>query len=866
MSRLHFLIIFLIGVIMIKCSSGNEGQNNVPSAEELKLVFDIESNLIADDARYRASFTLENNSDVTLGNKGWAMYFTMVPRKVFPETVTGNAMIEHINGDFYRLVPLDGFILKPGESTTIKFEGEAYLVKVTDAPAGIYFVFTDDAGNEIKIFTASNYTINPFTRPEQFQRHHIEAAPIPTPEWQYNENQKVSVMDLNQLPLIIPTPKKMWQGEKRVILKNDLMIHYQEGLEFEAKNLSSQLSSLFGLNPSVMKADVGGSGIIFLGTEPSREPESYVLESSPEDGVRILGGNPAGVFYGIQSFLRLFPTDKLGDQNEEIIVPETSINDAPAFAYRGMHLDVGRNFQTKETVLKFIDALAFYKFNKLHMHLSEDEGWRLEIQELPELTQVGAFRGHTVDGGTEFLPPAYGSGGFADPDVSYGSGYYSRNDFKEIIQYAHQRHIEVIPEVNMPGHARAAIKAMENRYRRLLGEGKPEEAAEYLLNDFEDKSEYVSAQIYNDNVVCVCKESAYRFFETVVDDIIEMYAEAGVPLTTIHTGGDEVPRGVWTASPICEDFLKEHPEIEGPAGLQPYFTERAFEILDRKGLVTAGWEEIAMRFLNTGGWEPNKNLAGKKVLPYVWNSLWGNQEMAYRLANAGYPIILCNVTNFYFDLAYNRDPEEPGQYWGGLIDTKKAFEFIPYDLYKSSREDAYGQAFDRAEAFKDMPRLTEEGEKNIMGLQGELWSETIKGRDMLEYYFLPKGIGLAERAWSGQANWASISNDAKRDAKMEKDWGIFANRIGQFEMKLLDHVSGGFNYRIAPAGAIILDGKLLANHAYPGTEIRYTTDGTEPGATSSLYERPVEVQGTIKIKAFNTKGRGSRTITLVTEE
>jgi hexosaminidase len=234
--------------------------------------------------------------------------------------------------------------------------------------------------------------------------------------------------------------------------------------------------------------------------------------------------------------------------------------------------------------------------------------------------------------------------------------------------------------------------------------------------------------------------------------------------------------------------------------------------------------------------------------------------LGYRLANGGYPVVLCNVTNYYFDLAYNHHPEEPGLYWGGFVDTRKAFEFIPFDLYKSSFTNTMGQPLDQDTEFKDMERLKPEAKKNILGLQGQLWSETVKGQDMMEYLYLPKMIGLAERAWAGQPEWGSIADMGERIEAIDRDWNIFANSVGQRELPRMDYIFGGFAYRISPPGAVIQDGQLYANITFPGLDIRYTTDDSEPTIKSTLYEKPVSVTGTVKLKAFDTRGRGSRTV------
>jgi hexosaminidase len=453
----------------------------------------------------------------------------------------------------------------------------------------------------------------------------------------------------------------------------------------------------------------------------------------------------------------------------------------------------------------------------------------------------------------------------ADAEASTGTGYYTTEDFIEILRYAYERHIQIIPEINGPGHSRAAIKSMENRYYRLMSEGKTDAALEYRLTDPNDSSVYSSAQAYKDNVLCVALESVYRFYETVTNDLRAIYDKANVPFTFIHTGGDEVPRGVWVKSPECIKLLKEHPEIGDPQNLQGYFLGRLVEVLSKLNLTIGGWEEVAM-LISQEGWKPNPAFIDKKVIPFVWNSLGSNLDLGYRLANAGYPIILCNVSNFYFDLAYNADPKEPGLHWGGFVDTRKVFDFIPYDEFKSSLWDDHGQSVAPETAYRDMERLKPEAREKILGIQAELWSETLKNPDMLEYYILPKLLGLAERAWSQAPLYETIENSAVRASAVDAAWNTFANKVGVYEFPRLDYIFGGFNYRISPPGAIIKDGRLYANMDFPGFVIRYTTDGTEPDKNSEVYNKPVQVSGMVKLKAFNGKGRAGRTVQVKSNE
>jgi hexosaminidase len=350
----------------------------------------------------------------------------------------------------------------------------------------------------------------------------------------------------------------------------------------------------------------------------------------------------------------------------------------------------------------------------------------------------------------------------------------------------------------------------------------------------------------------------YRFFETALDDIIEMYREANVPFTMFHTGGDEVPGKAWTDSPICREFLKSHPEITNTKNLQAYFFDRITDIVRSRGLTVGAWEEAVMAFDEADQWYPNKQFVGRQVYPYIWNNLWGNQDLGYKLANAGYPVILCNVTNFYFDLAYNKDPREPGLYWAGFVDTKDAFSFVPYNLFLSTTHDNMGRTFNPEVDFATMERLTPQGKRNIVGVQAQIWSETInKGRDMLEYYYLPKLLGFAQRAWEGQPAWGEIADGVKRNEAMEKDWNRFVNTIGFRELPELEKFNAGYHYRIpAPGIAKTDDGKIVIIAEVPGFEIRYTTDGSEPHAGSTLYTEPLVLRANqIKAACFNRKGR-----------
>ncbi len=861
MKRIFFFLPVLL-LLLLNYNCMDQSRSTIPGSDEILVEWEFLGNT---GSQFGAIFTIENKSKIPLGNSGWDLYFNQSAPPVVEGSISADVTISHIIGEQWKMSPGKDFLLEPGQKAMIRYETRGWLIKEAQAPLAPYFVYTDSTGKELAVVPVDNYSIREFPDLARIFTPETGMA-LPDAEWVFNNNKDFSMISQEELPGIIPLPVSMEVSAEIVTLGEGLMVHHGEGLENEADHLAGMLETLMGMKPAVMASTHGGPNIILLKEEElevnGETVNSYKLESGQETGILIAGSDPAGVFYGIQSLLALVPVQYFGKVSPEIRLETFSVTDAPAFPYRGMHIDLARNYNRPETVKKLIRIMAFYKLNKLHMHLTEDEGWRLEIAELPELTEIGGYRGHTTDN-MDHLIPAYGSGPAPDPETSWGSGFLTRQEFIDILQFADRHHIEVIPEINMPGHSRAAIYAMESRYEKLMQEGRKEEAEKYRLIDPKDESVYNSAQNYNDNVVCVCKEAPYVFFETVLDDVIEMYQEAGLTLKIIHAGGDEVPRGAWEGSPICQEFIKNNPGIGSAKNLHAYFSNRLVGIIEKKELVTAGWEEIAMKQLDEGGWIPNPEMKGKKVLPYVWNSIIGNMDLAYRLANGGYPIILCNVNNFYFDLAYNQHPAETGQFWGGFVNTRKAFEFIPYDFYKSTLTDARGRLVHPDVDFRDLERLKPEAMKNIMGLQGELWSEQVKGGELLEYYYMPKMLGLAERAWSGQAEWGSIDDFDLRMEAMYTDMNRFFNLVGQQEMPRLDHIYGGFNYRLPPPGAVIKDDTLYANIDFPGLIIRYTTDGSEPGPGSKIYEGPVEVRSEVsaevKLKSFNPAGRGSRT-------
>src|SRR6059058_5685979 len=496
----------------------------------LQLRWELVGDSVANDwGASRVAFTLTNRSTKPLTSSGWAIYFNAL-HSALPGSVGSGFIIEDVIADLHRLAPAAGFAgLAPGASIRIPYL-TGLLLNRSFVPQGPYIVF--DEAKDVGV-PLNDYVALPFERPPQGAGHDPRVV---TPENQFALDSATRPIPASELPQVFPTPVEVTRGTGALHLATLPPVEAAEALKAEAAFAAEYLRPYFG---STRKA---GGPTVRLEVGPvagQASPEAYTLLVDSVQGVRIVGVSPAGVFYGLQSLRSLLPapTPRAG-----LVLPAIRVVDAPRFGYRGFMLDVARNFHPKPAVLRTLDLIARYKLNVFHLHLTDDEGWRIEIPGLPELTAVGGRRGHPPDS-DRHLPPAFGSGPAVDRP--WGSGFLSRADYVEILRYAAARHIEVIPELEMPGHARAAIRAMQAN-------------PQYRLNDPDDRSVYTSAQGYHDNVMNPVLESTYRFIERVVGDLVTMHREAGVPLRHIHMGGDEVPGGVWQGSPAVQAYLKAH--------------------------------------------------------------------------------------------------------------------------------------------------------------------------------------------------------------------------------------------------------------------------------------------------------------------
>ncbi|MDE6108917.1 MAG: family 20 glycosylhydrolase, partial [Muribaculaceae bacterium] len=434
--------------------------------------------------------------------------------------------------------------------------------------------------------------------------------------------------------------------------------------------------------------------------------------------------------------------------------------------------------------------------NVLHFHLGDDEGWRVELPALPELTAVGSRRGYTTTDEVPFLKQIYSGNGSPDATDSPANGYYTAAEFIDMLRYADSLGVAVIPEFDSPGHSRAAIMAMEHRYR-TTGD------ASLRLVEPGDTSSFTSAQAFHDNVMNPALEGPYKFWGIVLDGVKDLYAQAGVELPAVHIGGDEVARGAWNGSAAAQRLMQEK-GMTDEKQLHAHFVERVAELAAERGLKIAGWQEIAL------GHSQDYN---DKVVPVMAGvNCWTNAgDKGSRIAAAGYPLILSNVDYLYFDQTPSTHPEEPGLVWGGLVD-----EFRP--LHATVDRLCPGD---------------EEVQKNVAGISAQLFAETVRDDAMVERYIFPRILGLAERAHSVRP---TISDSAY---------------FGAITAEMARWAAEGVNFNLRQPGIIRVapEGKVEMNDAYGAGEIRYTLDGSDPTPESPLYTAPIDPAGAREVRA-----------------
>lgn len=852
LSVLLFALLFSFGV---------QAETTMTQAKLAKLADETEVKfaVVTNFDGYKAKVTFNNQSSVSLpaGKSDWKIYFHSI--RMIKTAPSAGLLVQHVQGDLHEIVPTEKFAgLPAGTSLAVTYEPNAHMVTYTDFMPRTFIHWK---GLNAEVFANTDTEdptqyVEPIVKPEQQLRHNRpDLFLVETAESRYVNYASIQDIKLEQSTRIIPKPLQVKYSRGEAVIDAKWKIRHAGRLTQEAKYLKEVLEGIIGSNLNVQADHISTvAPTIFLSVDsefkvdkkgPTLGEEGYYL-SVKDDEIHIIGGGNAGAFYGIQSLINLIPA---GSQ-QSFAISELVAVDKPRAGWRGMQYDMGRNFHGKDVTLRLIEQMARYKLNKLHLHLTEDEGWRLEIPGLPELTEIGAKRCFDL-AEEKCLLTQLGTG----PHPSgTGNGFYTKADFIEILKYAAARHIEVIPEVDMPGHARAAIKAMEARYRKLAAQENMSEAEKYLLSDPKDRSKYATVQSYTDNSINVCMPSTYTFVDKVMYELQSMYREAGLQLKTFHMGGDEVGKGSWTASPACQALFGTEKGVAGVADLKPYFVGKVAELASVRGMSIVGWEDGLMYdATNTFNRE---QFANEHVIANAWDNIWewGVADRAYRLANNGYEVILSHATHLYFDHPHETHPAERGYYWAArYTDTRKVFGYMPDNMYANAETTKDGQPINNLEAMvgRELPPLKKP--ENILGMQGQVWTETIRKPKQLEQMVYPRIIAMAERAWH-KADWEGESpNKQSRDAA----WAEFAYTLAKKELPKL--AEAGVSFYLPVPGAVLKNNELKANAAYPGLSIEYSLDN---GSSWTTYDEPVSTEADSAMLRTRSGDAVSRTTTV----
>ena len=501
---------------------------------------------------------------------------------------------------------------------------------------------------------------------------------------------------------VIPLPQEVSLTQENPFkLNENVLIAYPENnalLQRNAEFLSEYIQQATNYAPKT-KAIAAGEQVknaIVLGLDPGiANKEGYVLTTTPE-GININGQTENGVFYGIQTIRKSIPAEA---KEATILIPAGEIKDEPRFSYRGMHLDVGRHFFPKEFMKKYIDLLALHNMNTFHWHLTDDQGWRIEIKKYPKLTEIGSQRSRTVIGRNtqEYDNTPYG-------------GFFTQEEAKEIVKYAQERYITVIPEVDLPGHMLAALAA----YPEMGCTGGPYEVCP-RWGIFED-------------VLCIGNDQTMQFLEDVMNEIIEIF-----PSKYVHIGGDEAPRTRWEKCPKCQariktEGLKADKNHTAEDRLQSYCMTRIEEFLNSKGRQIIGWDEIL-----EGDVAPNATVMS-----------WRGMEGGIKAAQLGHDVIMTPTSFCYFDYYQTADTKDEPLGIGGYVPIEKVYSLEPVPAV-----------------------LTEEQSKHILGAQANLWTEYIHSSEHVEYMVLPRMAALAEVQWT-QPEKKDFKDFTKRLARLMK--------------------------------------------------------------------------------------------------
>ena len=817
----HRFFLLTASLFVLSCST---------QSKEIEVVYEIKK---MNDWNFDVSLSILNSTNVDFDSV-WSLHWNQQSSIVNNESIPENLKYEYVAGQSYNILSFGkNYDLKSNDSISIDFNQSGIVKRISDLPVGGFIV----SNNEI---IDVKFTYN------WKNADGIDKLDAPNSKDRYDLYAPGYVIDKSELEIIIPTPSEITILDGESSLKSEYKVFVDESLNLDINTVKS----LFTENFNVDIKDSTDHDISVQYIDNLLE-ESYKL-SIDENKISIEASDRAGALYGLQSLKQLFLASSL----ENKMLKHMNISDSPRFSYRGMLLDISRNFYGPDKIKQILDYLSFFKINHLDFRLTDDEGWRLEIPGLEELTEVGSKRAYTKDE-FESLIPMYGSG----PDInSTGSGYLSRVDFIEILQYADHRNIKVIPQISYPSHMRSAIISMDVRYQKYMELGNQQEAEKYLLSDPDDESEYYSAQGFDDNIACICRESAFTFYEKVIDEIYLMYQEAGVELNKFGIAADELPYGAWQKSPICDQYMEENSIAGDYNALYEIMQRRVYDKLSSYNATMTGWDDILLKLTekNQSETQIKDFFQGDDILLFVWKNDWGQgrQDMIYKYANLGYKTVMSNSSAFYFDMVDDKDLDNVGLSWSGYADYKDMWTVDVFDIFN----DSYGVEKNNIskEYIESSEKLNPSNRDNIIGIQSQIWSETIRNEDILDYMFMPNIIVFSQKAWSQDPEWMKISDKTKREFTLDYEWNKFTNTIGQRVLPIIDNIYGGLSYDLPKPGGIIKNDSLYANSVFPGLNIKYTLDGSLPDIESMNYNNPVKLNQAdiVNLRLFDNTGRG----------
>lgn len=582
-------------------------------------------------------------------------------------------------------------------------------------------------------------------------------------------------------PSVIPLPmsEKRMPGEGFTFTSRTTIRIGDATHEKVARQLAGYFTLPAGFTPAVEITDLpGGSNILYFNTDTTMQDEAYTLEITSGQ-IQISAAGRSGFFYATQTLRSLLPpeiSDRQLHNDVEWSVPALRMEDAPRFGYRGLMLDAARTFIPKEEVLKIVDAMGMLKLNKLHFHLVDDHGWRIEIKKYPRLTEVGAWR---VDREEDFSARDNARPG----EKATVGGFYTQDDIREIVAFAAERSIEVIPEIEMPAHTNSSLAAY------------PELACPVVKRPITVLPGIGGA---NTKIIyCAGNDSVFSFIQNVIDEIILLF-----PSRYIHVGGDEADKTYWKQCPLCQGRMKKE-QIASEEELQSYFIRRVNGSLQSKGRQLMGWDELA-----------DSSLPEKAVI-FGWR---GMGQAAVKAAEQGHQVVMTPAKVLYLIRYQGPQWFEPRTYFGN-----------------NTLLDVYN--------YEPTEGMTENVARQVIGVQGCMWSEFLGKPEDLEYMLFPRLTALAERAWCG---------------KEQRDWSDYLSRLD----RMLQHYdASGITYATSMFN---LDHEVVSfedslqvqvSSIRPDLEIRYTTDGVAPSAQSALWNgSPLSVAKTCKIQAATFNG------------